>query len=125
MIKSLNVLVADDSLITVKKLTGMLEELGHKVVHTAGTGSEALHAYRQYRPDLVTMDITMPDMDGIEATRRIITEFPDAKVIMVTSHGQEKMVLDALDAGAEGYVLKPVRRDKLAETLDKIIVRMV
>ena len=124
MIKSLNVLVADDSLITVKKLTGMLEELGHKVVHTAGTGSEALRAYRQYRPDLVTMDITMPDMDGIEATRQIITEFPDAKVIMVTSHGQEKMVLDALDAGAEGYVLKPVRRDKLAETLDKIIVRM-
>lgn len=121
--RSLNILVADDSLITVKKLTGMLEDLGHKAVRTAATGSEALLAYRECRPDLVTMDITMPDMNGIEATRRIIAEFPDARIIMVTSHGQEKMVLDALDAGAGGYVLKPVRRDRLAEMLEKIMVR--
>jgi two-component system chemotaxis response regulator CheY len=116
----LNVLVVDDSLITVKKLTMMLTEMGHSVIGTAATGSEALTAYRLYSPDLVTMDITMPDMDGIEATRRIVGEFPAAAIVMVTSHGQERMVLDALDAGARGYVLKPIRAEKLREVVARL-----
>jgi two-component system, chemotaxis family, chemotaxis protein CheY len=119
----LNVLVVDDSLITVKKLTVMLQDLGHKVVETAMTGAEGLAAYRRLSPDLVTMDITMPDMDGIEATRRIIDEFPEARIVMVTSHGQEKMVLDALDSGAKGYVMKPVRPERLAEIIERVIAR--
>lgn len=117
--KGLKVLVVDDSLIMIKKLGAMLEEMGHTVVGSAGTGAEAVLAYRNYAPDLVTMDITMPDMDGIEGTRRILAQFPSARVIMVTSHGQEKMVLDALDAGARGYLLKPIRQDKLSEMIVK------
>lgn len=113
----LKVLVVDDSLITVKKLTSMLSLLGHDVVSTAATGQEALTAYEACKPDLVTMDITMPDMDGIQATRLIRERFPDALIVMVTSHGQEKMVLDALQAGAKGYVLKPFRQEKLAEVI--------
>lgn len=109
----LRVLVVDDSLITVKKLAGMLTTLGHKVAMTAATGKEALSAYKSCNPDLVTMDITMPDMDGIEATREIRKLFPAARIIMVTSHGQEAMVLDALKAGARGYVIKPFEKDKL------------
>ncbi len=116
----LNVLIVDDSLITVKKLRLMIERLGHRVAGTAGSGSAALAAYREFAPDLVTMDITMPEMDGVEATRRILVDFPDAKIIMVTSHGQEKMVIDALDAGAKGYVLKPVRPEKLADMIKKV-----
>lgn len=122
---SLNILVVDDSPIISRKLTMMLELLGYKVVKTAATGIEAISAYRQCRADVVTMDITMPEMDGIEATRRIIAEFPDAKIVMVTSHGQEKMVIDALKAGAKGYVLKPFDGQKLYEAIEKACKRVV
>jgi two-component system chemotaxis response regulator CheY len=120
---ALKVLIVDDSLIAVKKLTMMLEGLGHQVVATAGTGAKAVEAYRASNPDLVTMDITMPDMDGVQATASIIAEFPSANIIMVTSHGQERMVIDSLDAGAKGYVLKPVRIEKLSDMIDKVISR--
>lgn len=121
----LQILVVDDSLITVKKLSSMLTALGHKVVRTAASGVEALTAYEAYKPDLVTMDITMPDMDGIEATRRIREKYPEALIVMVTSHGQEKMVLDALKAGAKGYVLKPFRQDKLQEVIETAVKRNI
>ena len=123
--ESLRILVVDDSLITVKKLSGMLSAIGHKVVMTASTGKEAQTAYKSCSPDLVTMDITMPDMDGIEATRLIRERFPDALIIMVTSHGQERMVLDALKAGAKGYVLKPFRQDKLQEAIENAVKRCI
>jgi len=122
---SLKVLIVDDSPIISRKLTMMVELLGYKVVKTAATGTEAIAAYRACRPDVVTMDITMPDMDGIEATRRIMAEFPDAKIVMVTSHGQEKMVLDALKAGARGYVLKPFDGNKVSEAIQKACKRVV
>lgn len=122
---SLKVLIVDDSPIISRKLTMMVELLGYKVVKTAATGTEAIAAYRACRPDVVTMDITMPDMDGIEATRHIMAEFPDAKIVMVTSHGQEKMVLDALKAGAKGYVLKPFDGNKVSEAIQKACKRVV
>ncbi|MBK7003527.1 MAG: response regulator [Rhodoferax sp.] len=122
---SLNILVVDDSPIITRKLTMMLELLGYRVVKTAATGTDAISAYKTCKPDVVTMDITMPDMDGIEATRRIITEFPEAKIVMVTSHGQEKMVIDALKAGAKGYVLKPFDGQKLYEAIQKACKRVV
>ncbi|MBG0776768.1 MAG: response regulator [Desulfovibrionaceae bacterium] len=123
--RKLNVMVVDDSSITLKKLTKMLEELGHKVTCSAKTGTDAVTAYRAEKPDLVTMDITMPDMDGIEATRRILAEDGDALIVMVTSHGQEQMVMDAIDAGAKGYVLKPVKSERLQETIDKIVEKFL
>ncbi|MBI3446852.1 MAG: response regulator [Magnetospirillum sp.] len=119
----LKVIIVDDSIITVKKLIVLLEGLGHQVVATAGTGIEALEAYRAHKPDFLTMDITMPDMDGVQATASIISEYPDARIIMVTSHGQERMVIDSLEAGASGYVLKPVRIDKLSDMIAKVMER--
>ncbi|MCF8482891.1 MAG: response regulator [Rhodospirillum sp.] len=120
---SLRVLVVDDSLITVKKITGMLAELGHAVVGTAGTGAGAVDAYRELKPDLVTMDITMPDMDGVEATRLIIEEFAEATIIMITSHGQERMLFNSLEAGAKGYLLKPLKKAKLESIIEKAKTR--
>ncbi len=116
----LKVLIVDDSLLTVRTLTGMLTELGHLVVQTAGSGAQALDSYRQIKPDLVTMDITMPDMDGIEATGGILKEFPDANIIMVTSHGQQGMVMKAVKAGAKGYVLKPIKPEKLRDMIARV-----
>jgi DNA-binding NarL/FixJ family response regulator len=116
----LKVLIVDDSALTVRTLTSMLREMGHSVVQTAGSGAQALTAYRSCNPDMVTMDITMPDMDGIQATSFLISEFPTAKIIMVTSHGQEAMVMKAIKAGAMGYVLKPIKPDKLRDMIARI-----
>lgn len=122
---SLNIMIVDDSPIIVRKLTMMLEQLGYRIVATAENGKAAVTTYRSAKPDVVTMDITMPEMDGIEATRTIIKEFPDAKIVMVTSHGQEKMVLDALKAGAKGYVIKPFQEHKVYEAIQRACKRVV
>lgn len=116
----LNVMVVDDSALSQKKLTTMLESLGHQVVGTALTGAEAVDSYGSTNPDVVTMDITMPDMDGIQATRELLTRYKDARIVMVTSHAQRSMVMDALDAGAIGYLIKPIAPEKLKETLDRV-----
>jgi len=118
--KSLRILVVDDSGLTVKKMTKLLEDLGHEVAGTATTGQQAVDCFAMVAPDVTTMDITMPDMNGIEATRRILADHPGACIVIVTSHGQEQMVMDAIEAGAKGYVLKPVKVEKLAEHLDAV-----
>lgn len=115
---SLKILIVDDSPIVMRQLTMMLEQLGHRVVKAASTGKQAIAAYKEFSPDVVTMDITMPDMDGITATREIMALDAAARIIMVTSHGQEKMVLDSLKAGARGYVLKPFQINKIADALE-------
>lgn len=113
----LRILVVDGSTITVGKLSGMFEELGHEVVGTAATGEQAIQDYESLSPDLVSMDITLPDMDGIEATRRILEQDPDALIVVAASPEQEQMVMDAMDTGAKGSVLKPVDKDRLGENL--------
>jgi two-component system chemotaxis response regulator CheY len=121
----LDILVVDDSPIVLRKLTALLNTLGYRVIQTAANGKEAVAAYKICKPDVVTMDVTMPEMDGIEATRAIISEFPHAKIVMVTSHGQEQMVLDALKAGAKGYVLKPFQQQKVYEVIQKACKRKI
>jgi two-component system chemotaxis response regulator CheY len=121
--KPLRIMVVDDSGLTVKKMVKMLEGLGHEVASVATTGQEAVDAYAAVAPDIVAMDITMPDLDGIEATRRIMAVSPDARIVIVTSHGQEQMVMDAIEAGAKGYILKPVKPEKLKETLETVAAK--
>lgn len=120
---SRSIMIVEDSLIAAQKLSAMVQELGHRVAKVCRTGEEAVRDYGKVSPDLVTMDITMPDMDGITATVRILESYPRARIIMVTSHGQEQMVLRALDAGALGYVLKPVRKEKLGGMIDQVMGR--
>lgn len=118
----LKVLLVDDSLIIRKKIATILEKLGHEAVFDAKNAQEGIDAYNRYKPDLVTMDITMPDMDGIEAVKRIIKDNHDAKIIMVTSHGQEDMVIKSIQAGAVGYMLKPITEEKLAQAIGEVFV---
>jgi len=117
------VMVVDDSLLMVKKLEVMLHRMGHQVVRSVHTGSAAVYAYGECQPDVVTMDVARPDMDGIEASRRILRAFPKARIVVVTSHGQETKVRDAIKAGVFGYVFKPVQEEKLAEHVRRALRR--
>jgi len=111
----LNILVVDDSLIIRKNLKKYIANLGHTVIGESKTGKMAVADCERLKPDLITMDITMPDMDGIKAVE-LIKEFDEkVNILMVTSHGQEEMVVSALKAGAKGYILKPVNEEKLAQ----------
>lgn len=116
----LKIVVVDDSLIIRRNIVKMLEQMNHEIVAEAKNGQEAIACCSQEMPDLITMDITMPDMDGIEAVRGIIKRNAEAKIIMVTSHGQEEMVIAAIKAGASGYVLKPVNAEKLSQAITRI-----
>ena len=114
-------MVVDDSGLTAKKLTKMIEEIGHTVIHTARTGRDAVDAYSKVKPDMITMDITMPDLNGIEATKLIKKQDSKALIIMVTSHGQEQMVIDAIKNGALGYVIKPVKKENLEKHINRVV----
>ena len=116
----LNIMIVDDSTIIRKTLQLKLESMGHTIVATAKSGKEAVSIYKDTLPDLVTMDITMPIMNGIEALKLIKKDYKDAKVVMVTSHGEEKLVIEAISSGARGYILKPISEEKLTEVIEKV-----
>jgi two-component system, chemotaxis family, chemotaxis protein CheY len=122
---ALNVMIVDDSLIMAQKLKVMLSELGHNVARICQDGEEAIRDYALVKPDLVTMDITMPGRDGIDTMKAILANHPNALFVMVTSHGQEAMVVRAIDAGALGYVLKPVTKDRLSAMLARAVSHSV
>lgn len=117
----LKILIVDDSLIIRNKISRAIEELGYEVVAQAKNGKEAIDLYEKHLPDIVTMDITMPIMDGIQALKVIKRQDSNAKVVMVTSHGEERLVMDAIKTGAKGYILKPVTFRKVKDVFDKLI----
>jgi two-component system chemotaxis response regulator CheY len=121
VLKGLSVMIVDDSSVVRRVLSTMLTKLGHKVVRSASTGAEAVIAYKTCNPDVVIMDITMPDMDGIEATEKIVASYPDARIIVATSHAEKDVVLKARAAGAKSYILKPIDPDKLRSTLEIVM----
>ncbi|POZ61009.1 response regulator [Chromobacterium alticapitis] len=113
-------LIVDDSPAVLKRLGQILESLGHLVVGSAGNGLEAIAKARDLRPDVITMDIQMPEMSGLEATRHILSEQPDQPIIIITAHGQESTVVDAIAAGAKYFICKPIEREQVAEVLNKV-----
>lgn len=115
----LNIMIVDDSMIIRKTLTKVLTQMGHNVVGEAQNGKEAVALYSSLNPDLVTMDITMPVMNGIEALKEIKKKHQDVVAIMITSHGEEKLVMDSIKSGAKGYVLKPISEDNVAAAIKK------
>jgi two-component system chemotaxis response regulator CheY len=117
----LKVVVVDDTMMVRRTLKYLLEkELGHEVLAEGTNGIEGVEAFKNNNPDLVTMDITMPEMDGITAVQKIMEINPEAKIIMVTSYGQEDMVLKAVQAGASSYLVKPITADKLQDAISKV-----
>ena len=120
------VLIVDDATIMRINIKKMLDKMGHDVVGEAANGHEAVEVYEKVNPDFVTMDVTMPDVggvaDGIEAVRRITQYDYKAKIIMVTSHGEQDKVIRAIQNGASNYILKPIKYEKLEEVVDKLLV---
>lgn len=100
------VLIVDDAAFMRMRLKKVVTDAGHSVVEVAN-GKEAVAAYAEHKPDVVLMDITMPEMDGLEALRAIKAKFPDAKVIMCSALGQESTVIESIKSGAKDFIVKP------------------
>lgn len=114
-------LVVDDSVFARKNLTRMIETFGGQVAGEAGDGCTAITEYERVTPDIVLMDITMPQMEGIEAAERIIRNDPDARVIMVSSVGYQENIVAALQKGAKHFVQKPVKAEVLYEVVKYVM----
>ena len=113
------VIIVDDSRMIRNMLRQILEENGYAVVAEAENGLEAVTAYREFRPDIITLDITMPQMDGVEALKEIMKFDPDAYAIMITAAGQQQKVITALKAGAAKFVMKPFMKDEVLSSFNK------
>ncbi|MDE0909079.1 MAG: response regulator [Myxococcota bacterium] len=115
------VLIADDASFMRQMIREIIEPEGYEVVGEATNGMEAVELYLELQPDLVTMDIVMPKRSGIEAVRGILAEDPRAQVVMCSALGQETLVMEALQAGAKNFIVKPFKPDAVISTLDRLI----
>lgn len=120
------VLIVDDAAFMRMMIKNILLDGGYEVIGEAENGKQAVDAYKELQPDLVTMDITMPEMDGIEAVKKILAINKDAKIIMCSAMGQqamviEAMVIEAIQAGAVDFVVKPFKPDRVLEAVDKAL----
>lgn len=115
------VLVVDDAAFMRMMIRDILIKNGYEVSGEAANGNEAILKFQELRPDVVTMDITMPEMDGITAVREIRKLDPNAKIIMCSAMGQQAMVLDAIQAGARDFIVKPFQEDRVIDAIRKVL----
>ncbi|HEY8344815.1 MAG TPA: response regulator [Bacillota bacterium] len=115
------VLVVDDAAFMRMMIKDILKKGGFEVVGEAEDGLKAVEKYKELKPDLVTMDITMPEMDGIAAVREIRKIDPNAVIVMCSAMGQQAMVIDAIQAGAKDFVVKPFQPDRVLEAIRKVL----
>ena len=115
------VLIVDDAAFMRMMLRDILSKNGFDVVGEADNGKVAVQMYKDLKPDVVTMDITMPEMDGIAAVKEIKSSDPAAKVVMVSAMGQQAMVIEAIRSGAADFIVKPFQPDRVLEALGKAL----
>jgi two-component system chemotaxis response regulator CheY len=115
------VLVCDDAIFMRTMISDILTQAGFEIVGEAESGSQAVEKYRQLKPDLVTMDIVMPDMGGIDAVREICRDNPDAKILMCSAMGQQALVVEAIQAGAKDFVVKPFQPSRVLEAVQRVL----
>lgn len=115
------ILIVDDAKFMRMMVKDTLEKAGHTVVAEGGNGNEAVELYKEEKPDLVTLDITMPEKDGIEAVKEIIAFDPKANIIMVSAMGQQSMVMEAIKAGAKNFIVKPFQAQAILDAINKVI----
>ncbi|MBS4198966.1 response regulator [Bacillus sp. FJAT-49732] len=115
------ILIVDDAAFMRMMIKDILVKNGFEVVGEAVDGAQAVEKYNELKPDLVTMDITMPEMDGITALKEIKATDPSAKIIMCSAMGQQAMVIDAIQAGAKDFIVKPFQADRVIEAIQKTL----
>jgi two-component system chemotaxis response regulator CheY len=115
------VLVCDDAIFMRTMISDILSGAGYEVVGEAETGLQAIERYRQLKPDLVTMDIVMPDMGGIDAVREIVKDDPNARILMCSAMGQQALVVEAIQAGAKDFVVKPFQPSRVLEAVQRVL----
>lgn len=115
------ILVVDDAKFMRLTLSNILEKANHEVVGEAENGKVAIELFQELQPDLVTMDITMPEMNGLEAVKQIKCEYPQAKIIMCSAMGQQKMVVDAIEAGAKDFIIKPFDEGRVMAAVNRVL----
>jgi len=115
------ILVVDDAAFMRMMIKDILTKNGFDVVGEAADGAQAIEKFQELRPDLVTLDITMPEVDGIEALKKIRSLDPSARVIMCSAMGQQAMVIDAIQAGARDFIVKPFQADRVLEAIRKAL----
>lgn len=115
------ILIADDAAFMRAMLKQILEERGYNVVGEATNGHDAVKKYTALRPDLVTMDITMPEMDGVSALKEIIKLDAEAKVMMCSAIGQKDLIIEAVKSGAKDFVVKPYQKERLLEAVENLL----
>jgi two-component system chemotaxis response regulator CheY len=115
------VLVCDDAIFMRTMISDILTQAGFEVVGEAESGAQAVEKYRTLKPDLVTMDIVMPDMGGIEAVREICKADPEAKILMCSAMGQQALVVEAIQAGAKDFVVKPFQPSRVLEAVQRVL----
>ncbi len=114
------VLVVDDAVVMRMMIKSILSKNGYEIVE-AETGYDAVQKYKAVKPDAVTMDMVMPEMDGITALKQILAEDPQAKIIMCSSMGQQPLVVEAIQAGAKSFIMKPFQPPKILEAIEKVL----
>jgi len=115
------VLIVDDAKFMRLTLSKILTNSGHEIIGEAENGAEAITLFRILQPDLVTMDITMPEMNGIEALKAIKKEFSHSKIIMCSAMGQQKMVVEAIEAGAKDFIVKPFDETRVNDAINRVL----
>ncbi|MDQ0227596.1 response regulator [Metabacillus niabensis] len=115
------IMIVDDAAFMRMMIKDILTKNGYEVVAEAADGAQAVEKYKEHQPDLVTMDITMPEMDGIAALKAIKEINPNAKIIMCSAMGQQAMVIDAIQAGAKDFIVKPFQADRVLEAIGKTL----
>jgi len=115
------ILVVDDALIMRKRIMDIAQEAGWEVAGEAKDGEEAVALFRQHRPDLVTLDIVMPNLDGVSALKQMMEDDPQARVVMVSAVNQREKLSECIQAGAIDFIVKPFEKDSLRSLFDKYL----
>jgi two-component system chemotaxis response regulator CheY len=116
-----NILICDDAAFMRMMIKDILTKNGYNIVGEAENGAKAVEKYAELKPDLVLMEITMPEMDGIEALKKIKASDPNASVIMCSAMGQQAMVIESIQSGAKDFIVKPFQADRVLEAVQKVV----